>query len=470
MPSVETNAQSFRTLIRTRTICLGLMILLLWWVEDVETSAAVIAGWEILFLAVLLSLVFGVLGKIKKITGLMLPLVFLIDSSLVGLWVSVSGGPVSFYMPFFLLILVSAILILPSRTAIAVVTGIMGIFLATLYWDYHSHIPSEYEAGKINFIAQIMEESTPEVRSAIYRQQGLRWFFFFILMITTCVLLMRQVWQREERLRVREKTLEQKRHLIQMGELTGRVAHGVNTPLGLISGHLEFLIAETRKGSGTHKKLKQIEQYVQRAIRTVRDILDYSRQSLSEIKPVALPKIIQAVTAAVQPKLKRAGGKLILDVDPKLPEILGYPEGLFQVLLNLVENAVDSIPPGGLVTLSAHFHYRSMRLSAHDQRGEIKIIVRDTGRGISAEELGRIFEPFYSTKGFGKGTGLGLAIVKRIVAEHQGDIKVESRLGEGTVFTLLLPTEGLARDEANSSHDFYYNNNEVASRKKETSE
>ena len=80
----------------------------------------------------------------------------------------------------------------------------------------------------------------------------------------------------------------------------------------------------------------------------------------------------------------------------------------------------------------------------------------------------RIFEPFYSTKGFGKGTGLGLAIVKRIVDEHQGSIKVESRLGEGTVFTLFLPTDGLAREESNHPDDFYYN--EPITHQKETNE
>jgi signal transduction histidine kinase len=98
-----------------------------------------------------------------------------------------------------------------------------------------------------------------------------------------------------------------------------------------------------------------------------------------------------------------------------------------------------------------------MRLSAQDNRGEIKVTIRDTGRGISEEELQKVFEPFYSTKDFGKGTGLGLAIVKRIVGEHGGDIQVQSRVGEGTVFTLLFPVRGLNVQEAVSSENFYYN-------------
>jgi len=463
MPSIETNSEILKTLLRTRTLCLGLMILLLWLTEE-PSVPAVTVGWELLFLGTILSLVFAVLGRIKKFIAILLPVILLTDSCLVGLWVSVSGGAVSFYLPLFLLILVSAILVLPPRTAIAVALGIGGIFLGTFYWDFHSHLPSAYEAGRMNFVAAVMEKVTPVERESIYRQQGLRWFFFFLLMSATCGLLMRLVWKREERLRVREKVLEQKRHLIQMGELTGRIAHGVNTPLGLISGNLELLTAETPKKSKSYKKLLQIDQYVQRAIRTVRDILDYSRQSLSEIKSTSLPKIIQAVTAAVQPKLKKAGAKLILDVDPKLPVIMAYPEGLFQVLLNLVENAIDSISPGGLVTLSAHFQYQSMRLSPQDRRGEIKVTIRDTGRGIPANELERIFEPFYSTKGFGKGTGLGLAIVKRIVDEHHGQIRVESSVGHGTIFILLLPTQGLAREGADLDHEIYYNDSKFTDR------
>ena len=82
-----------------------------------------------------------------------------------------------------------------------------------------------------------------------------------------------------------------------------------------------------------------------------------------------------------------------------------------------------------------------MRLSAADKRGEIKVTVRDTGRGIPPKDLKNIFEPFYSTKGFGKGTGLGLAIVKRVVDEHRGTLTVESTPGEGTCFTIIFPTE-----------------------------
>src|SRR5258708_3450567 len=292
MPSVETNAQNFKILIRVRTRCLALMILLLWWAEDMATSSAVMVGWKILIFAGILSLVFGVLGKVKKITGVLLPFVLLLDSLLVGLWVSVSGGPVSYYIPFFMLILVSAIMVLPARMVTVVILGVLGVFIGTIYLDFIWNLPASFEAGKINFISDSLEKLPVVARENIYRQQTLRWFFFFVMIIATGVLLMRQVWLREERVRTREKNLEQKRHLIQMGELTGRIAHGVNTPLGLISGNLELLMAETRKGGKTHKQLTQIDQYVQRAVRTLPDILHFCLQSMPEIKPSASPPVL----------------------------------------------------------------------------------------------------------------------------------------------------------------------------------
>jgi signal transduction histidine kinase len=440
------------------------MSFLLWMSEDVRLSPAISAGWELLFISMVLSLVFGVLGKMKRLVPWLLPVVFIIDGLFVSLWIGISGGPVSFYVPFFLLVLVHAILVLQPRMAIFVIGILLTVFLGFFYLDYIWGLSNTFGATQINFVSYLLEHSPPEVRRSVYWHQSLRWLFFSILMIIVCSIAMRQVWAREERLRIKERALEQKRHLIQMGEMTGRIAHGVNTPLGLISGNLELLMADTRKTTKTYQSLAQIDQYVQRAIRTVRDILDYGRQSMSQIKLVSFPKIVEAVTAAVQPKLKKINSHLILDLDPKLPEMRGYPDGLYQALLNLVENAIDSISEKGLVTLTAKFQYQSMRLSAGDNRGEIKVVIKDNGKGISEDKLSRIFEPFYSTKDFGKGTGLGLAIVKRIVDEHGGSIEVASKVGTGTTFTLLFPVEGLNFNKASESEDFYYNKSEAISK------
>jgi signal transduction histidine kinase len=100
-------------------------------------------------------------------------------------------------------------------------------------------------------------------------------------------------------------------------------------------------------------------------------------------------------------------------------------------------------------------------LSAHDERGEIQVVIRDNGKGIPADKLSRIFEPFYSTKDFGKGTGLGLAIVKRIVDEHGGNIEAASQVGGGTTFTLIFPVEERDDRKDTDSEDLYYNKSEA---------
>jgi signal transduction histidine kinase len=440
------------------------MMFLLWFAEDVQSSLAVSIGWQVLFISMVLSLVFGVLGKMKRLVPWLLPVVFIVDGLSISLWISITGGPVSFYVPLFLLVLVHAILVLQPRTAVFVVAILIAVFLGSFYLDYLWKLSNTFGATQMNFVANALEHSAPAARKMIYWQQSLRWFFFFLLMSVICAMAMREVWVREERLREKERALEQKRHLIQMGEMTGRIAHGVNTPLGLISGNLELLIAETSKNTKSYKSLLQINQYVQRAIRTVRDILDYGRQTMSQIRLVSVPKVVEMVATTVQARLKKSNIQLILDVDPKLPEIKGYPDSLYQAILNLVENAVDSIEENGVVTLTAKFQYRSLRLSAGDQRGDIKVDVRDNGKGIPVDKLSQIFEPFYSTKDFGKGTGLGLAIVKRIVDEHGGTIEVSSTVGVGTSFSLLLPVEGLKSNQTADSEDFYYNKDEIISK------
>ena len=457
MASLETNHQVFQSLIRTRTLCIILLAILLLSVESGVQSAA---GCAILFVAAVLSLFFALLGRSKRLAAALLPFVFLLDSVFLSAWVGISGGPTSYYLPLFLLILASAVLVLPPALNLVVLPLCAGIFLGSFYLDDVWRVPELFGAAQVNRFTAQLQAAPPLERETFYAGQAIRWFFFSALMVAVCALLMRQIWSREEKLRIRERHLEQKRRLIQLGELTGRIAHGVNTPLGLISGNLELLMDETRKNSKTYRALAQIQDYVDRAVKTVRGILDYSRQSLSEVRPVEWGDVARAVAEAVDSKLKKSGGKLILDIQPRLSPLWAYPEGLFQVLLNLVENAVDSISPGGLITVSARFEPHPVRLSAQDERGIIRVTVRDNGKGIPPAVLKRIFEPFYSTKSFGRGTGLGLAIVKRIVEEHGGQVAVQSRVGEGTVFTLDFPKEGLKAAPRNLPADFDYNDPE----------
>jgi signal transduction histidine kinase len=466
MNALESQNQVFRWIVWLRWACIATAVLLVLTLEGRKPDSFFLGVWAIILVAGIYNLILHLLSGFPRLAYILTLLSLLIDGLLISWWMTITGGPMSSCIPFYLFVIMGACLVSSPRIAVLIALFQIGIFIGTLWICYDYRPMSDLAASNYNLFYKVLEETPPEIRRNIYLQQGVRWTFFFIITTLICVLLVRQVWHREERLRARERAMEQKRRLIQMGDLTSRIAHSVNTSLGLILGNLDLWMDETRKGGKTYKHIAEIERYVQRAIGSVRGMLHYSRQNLSEITSVSFPKVIQAAVSSIQPRLKKSRAKLVLDVDSRLPEIMAYPEGVYQVILNLLENAVDSIHSGGIITLSAHFRFRALRLSAADQRGEIKLVVRDTGKGIPASELKRVFEPFYSTKGFGKGTGLGLSIVKRIVEEHRGEISVESRPEEGTVFTVLFPTDAWNREKTNRLGHFDYN--ETSENKKET--
>ena len=300
MSSLESKHQVLRWLVFIRwasIVSVSLLVLLL---EGKLPSPLVSGVWGILLICFLGNTVMFLLSRSQRLAGILILLGFLIDGILLSWGISITGGPLSAYIPFYMFIIMTACLVSTPRVAAFTAFIQIMLFLCTLWFCFHNHIPSDFAPRNSNLFYNIMESSSPQERLGIYLEHAIRWTFFLLLTSLVCGLLVKQVWNREERLRNREKSLEQKRHLIRMGELTGRVAHGVNTPLGLISGNLEMLIAETRKGSSVQKQLVQISQYVQRAIHTVRGIFDFSRQTLSEIRPVSVPQVAQAVITAVQ--------------------------------------------------------------------------------------------------------------------------------------------------------------------------
>jgi signal transduction histidine kinase len=131
------------------------------------------------------------------------------------------------------------------------------------------------------------------------------------------------------------------------------------------------------------------------------------------------------------------GVHVTLQTNPDVPSLLGVPGQLQQVLVNLITNACHAMPEGaGKLLLEARVNDDS----------DVELRVSDNGSGISPDHLGRIFEPFFSTKGEGHGTGLGLSIVRNIVELHNGTIEVQSQLGNGTMFTLTFPGQNTGRD------------------------
>jgi signal transduction histidine kinase len=175
---------------------------------------------------------------------------------------------------------------------------------------------------------------------------------------------------------------------------------------------------------------------VERASATVRNLLDFTRVE----KPVLISLSIQDVVREAQRLVANEAGisrvEFSLALPSDLPPVQGSPRDLQQVFLNLFLNAIQAMPKGGLLAVRG----RTLGDRA------IEVDVRDTGVGISEENIGSVFDPFFTTKDVGAGTGLGLAVSYGIIEKHNGTITVRSKLGEGTTFAVRLPVASSLRE------------------------
>jgi two-component system NtrC family sensor kinase len=174
--------------------------------------------------------------------------------------------------------------------------------------------------------------------------------------------------------------------------------------------------------------LRTIQEQIGRVTGIVQSLLDETRRPALALQSLAPGELLEGLADLVRPSLVGRGIELDVHVAPGLPAVCVDRAQLEQALLNLVTNAVDAMPGGGRLSLTAR---------ADD--GHVVLVVTDTGSGISAADLPRVFEPLYTTKPLGKGSGLGLPILKEIVEAHRGTVRLESRAGEGTSAEVLLP-------------------------------
>ena len=221
--------------------------------------------------------------------------------------------------------------------------------------------------------------------------------------------------------------------LATLGQLAAQLAHEIGTPLSSVNGHLQLALLQRDLPQALRERLEVSVREIARIGRIVRDYLDSTRSMEPERKPASLRKILaEAVEVA---GADRAPIAVQIDADP--PDFHTDAGLLRQIVINLLTNGLDAVEKGGRVSLTAE-----------PKQDEVVILVRDTGTGIPPDDLRRIFEPFYTTKGRGKGTGLGLAICRELVAALGGKIEVESTAGEGSVFTVRLPLRQAPAGEA----------------------
>jgi two-component system NtrC family sensor kinase len=225
-----------------------------------------------------------------------------------------------------------------------------------------------------------------------------------------------------------ERRLVQADKLSSIGLLAAGVAHEVNTPLAVISTYAQMLAKQISGDEVKFKLLDKIAKQTFRASEIVNSLLSFSRTSPTEFVEVDLNKVIRETLTLIEHQLEKAGIGVNLSLEAGLPGVKANSGKLQQVFLNLFLNARDAMESGG--TLS---------IRTWNEDGFARIEVADSGQGIPAEHLERIYDPFFTTKGAKKGTGLGLSITYGIVREHGGAIRVESRPGDGARFHVELP-------------------------------
>jgi PAS domain S-box-containing protein len=237
----------------------------------------------------------------------------------------------------------------------------------------------------------------------------------------------------EEALKKRSAQLMQARKLASLGILTSGVAHELNNPLNNISTSIQILIEELEEDNIEHKRdlLIEAEKQVERARDIVKALLEFSREKSLSLKRVKFKDVVEKAVRLIEGELPSE-----IRINMNVPEDIEVnldPERIKQVLINLFLNGVQAMTKGGVLTIKA---WEGME----DYSKMLYFRVKDTGHGITKQDIDKIFDPFFTTRDVGKGTGLGLSISHSVIERHGGRIEVESVPEEKTKFTVILPS------------------------------
>jgi len=246
-------------------------------------------------------------------------------------------------------------------------------------------------------------------------------------------------WGKTLEKKVAERTkelIEMQAHLIQseklasLGKLAAGIAHEINNPLGGILIYSHLLLEESNKNSPHYENLKKIVKETSRCKDIVKGLLEFARPKEPETSRVNINDIVESSLAIMERQALFQNIKIKKSYASEMPKIVADSAQLQQVFMNIILNAAEAMDGNGILTLNT---------SLDRDKTHIEMKFSDTGHGIKEEDKRRLFEPFFSTKEVGKGTGLGLAISYSIIQKHNGTIKVESEVGKGSTFTVILP-------------------------------
>jgi signal transduction histidine kinase len=236
----------------------------------------------------------------------------------------------------------------------------------------------------------------------------------------------RELAEINARLESTQLQLIQSEKLASIGQLTAGIVHDVKNPFAVIMGMAEVLADDDNLDETIKHGLNTIRESAVKGNTIVSDLLKFSRQSQPEMRTLDMRETLRTSMRLTAYLTRRFN---IVTEIPETPVMLSYDAQLVeQVLINMIHNACQSMPNKG-----------TLRIALEKLSDAVRITIQDTGSGISPENLKRIFDPFFTTKSEGEGTGLGLSVSYGIIANHHGRIDVESQVGIGTAFHIILP-------------------------------
>lgn len=233
-----------------------------------------------------------------------------------------------------------------------------------------------------------------------------------------------------------ERNLRQSEKLATIGQLASGLAHEIGTPLNIVVGRAE-LIRRKLGDENAKKNLDIIVQQAERITKIIQQLLGFVRKKKPEQVTLNIQSSLETILDFLEHQMQKQKVKVKSEMEDRLPSVKGDSDQLQQVFLNLILNAIQAMPDGGALHISASSKWISREGLEDGQRQYVEVCVRDTGIGMESEVLENLFNPFFTTKE--KGTGLGLMVSQGIVQDHEGWIDVESEKGKGAAFKVYLP-------------------------------
>ncbi|MCL4493119.1 MAG: ATP-binding protein [Nitrospirae bacterium] len=251
--------------------------------------------------------------------------------------------------------------------------------------------------------------------------------------------------------------MERAAKLASLGEIVSGIAHEIKNPLAGISCAVQVFRSELDENDSKKVIINEILNQVNRLDRTVKDLLSYAKPKPPQLLLSGINDVMEKALFFVYPEAKKQNIAIETRIEKDIPDILMDTDQIQQVFLNIIINAIQSMPAGGVLSISISGKgYQEIKdeIGGSLNCGRILIIrFQDTGKGVAPEDLECIFEPFFTKKS--KGTGLGLSISRKIIQEHGGEITVKSALGKGSVFTIYLPVKSKMQSEKIKDNELY---------------